>query len=87
MSEQQAASNRTLQGRVVSDKMDKSVTVSIERRVKHPIYGKFVRKSTKVHAHDENNECQVGDVVIVEQCRPVSKTKNWRFVKLVERAS
>jgi small subunit ribosomal protein S17 len=87
MSEQQAASNRTLQGRVVSDKMDKSVTVSIERRVKHPIYGKFVRKSTKVHAHDENNECQIGDLVIVEQCRPVSKTKSWRFVKLVERAS
>ncbi len=87
MSEQQTASNRTLQGRVVSDKMDKSVTVSIERRVKHPIYGKFVRKSTKVHAHDENNECQIGDIVVVEQCRPLSKTKSWRFVKLVERAS
>ncbi len=87
MSEQQTASNRTLQGRVVSDKMDKSVTVAIERRVKHPIYGKFVRKSTKVHAHDENNECQVGDIVVVEQCRPLSKTKSWRFVKLVERAS
>jgi small subunit ribosomal protein S17 len=87
MSEQQTESNRTLQGRVVSDKMDKSVTVSIERRVKHPIYGKFVRKSTKVHAHDENNECQVGDLVVVEQCRPLSKTKSWRFVRLVERAS
>ena len=87
MSEQQTASNRTLQGRVVSDKMDKSVTVAIERRVKHPIYGKFVRKSTKVHAHDENNECQIGDIVVVEQCRPLSKTKSWRFVKLVERAS
>lgn len=82
---EQAADNRTLQGRVVSDKMDKSVTVAIERRVKHPIYGKFVRKSTKVHAHDENNECQIGDVVVVEQCRPMSKTKSWRFVKLVER--
>ena len=70
----QAADNRTLQGRVVSDKMDKSITVVIERRVKHPLYGKFVRKSTKVHAHDENNECQVGDVVVVEQCRPLSKT-------------
>ena len=87
MSEQQTDSNRTLQGRVVSDKMDKSVTVAIERRVKHPIYGKFVRKSTKVHAHDENNECQIGDIVVVEQCRPLSKTKSWRFVKLVERAS
>jgi small subunit ribosomal protein S17 len=87
MSEQQAADNRTLQGRVVGDKMDKSVTVLVERRVKHPIYGKFVRKSTKVHAHDENNECKVGDTVVVEQCRPLSKTKKWRFVKLVERAS
>ena len=84
---EQAASNRTLQGRVVSDKMDKSITVVIERRVKHPIYGKFVRKSTKVHAHDESNECQIGDVVVIEQCRPLSKTKSWRLVKLVERAS
>jgi small subunit ribosomal protein S17 len=87
MSEQQAASNRTLQGRVVSDKMDKSITVVVERRVKHPIYGKFVRRSTKVHAHDENNECHIGDLVVVEQCRPISKTKKWRFIKLVERAS
>ena len=87
MSEQQAVDNRTLQGRVVSDKMDKSITVMIERRVKHPLYGKFVRKSTKVHAHDENNECQIGDLVVVEQCRPLSKTKKWRFIKLVERAS
>lgn len=84
---EQAAGNRTLQGRVVSDKMDKSITVVIERRVKHPIYGKFVRKSTKVHAHDENNECQIGDVVVVEQCRPLSKTKSWRFLKLIERPS
>ncbi len=84
---EQAVENRTLQGRVVSDKMDKSITVVIERRVKHPLYGKFVRKSTKVHAHDENNECQIGDVVVVEQCRPLSKTKTWRFIKLVERAS
>jgi len=86
MSEQAAAvDNRTLQGRVVSDKMDKTVTVMVERRVKHPLYGKFVRRSTKVHAHDENNECRIGDVVVVEQCRPLSKTKSWRFVKLVER--
>jgi small subunit ribosomal protein S17 len=86
MSEQVvAADNRTLQGRVVSDKMDKTVTVEVERRVKHPLYGKFVRRSTKVHAHDENNECRIGDVVVVEQCRPLSKTKSWRFVKLVER--
>lgn len=82
---EQATDNRTLQGRVVSDKMDKTVTVMIERRVKHPLYGKFVRRSTKVHAHDENNECRIGDVVMVEQCRPLSKTKNWRIVKLVNR--
>lgn len=84
MSEQKEL-NSTLQGRVVSDLMDKSVTVMVERRVKHPLYGKYVRRSTKVHAHDETNECQVGDVVVVEQCRPISKTKKWRFVKLIER--
>jgi small subunit ribosomal protein S17 len=83
MSEQNE--NRTLQGVVTSDKMDKTITVVVERKVKHPIYGKFVRRSTKVHAHDENNECMAGDVVIVEQCRPLSKSKTWRFVKLVER--
>ncbi len=77
--------NRTLQGRVVSDKMDKTVTVLIERRVKHPLYGKFVRRSTKLHAHDENNDCKMGDVVLVEQCRPMSKTKSWKFTKLIER--
>ena len=82
---EQAAENRTLQGRVVSDKMDKTITVLVERRVKHPLYGKFVRRSTKVHAHDENNECQIGDLVVVEQCRPLSKTKTWKFTKLVER--
>ena len=85
MSEQQTPSNRTLQGRVVSDKMNKTITVLVERRVKHPLYGKFVRRSTKVHAHDENNECQIGDVVVVEQSRPLSKSKKWRFIKLVER--
>lgn len=83
MSEQNV--NRTLQGRVVSDKMDKTITVVVERKVKHPIYGKFVRRSTKVHAHDENNDCLIGDVVVVEQCRPLSKSKTWRFVKLIER--
>lgn len=82
---EQGQTNRTLQGKVTSDKMDKSITVQIERRVKHPIYGKFIRRSTKVHAHDENNECHTGDVVVVEQCRPLSKTKKWRFVKLVEK--
>ena len=76
---------RTLVGRVVSDKMDKTITVLVERKVKHPLYGKFVRRSSKVHAHDEKNECVAGDVVVVEQCRPLSKNKSWRFVKLVER--
>jgi small subunit ribosomal protein S17 len=85
MSEQQA-SNRTLQGRVVSNKMDKTITVLVERQVQHPIYGKFIRRSTKVHAHDENNECRAGDMVVVEQCRPLSKTKTWRLVRVVERA-
>ena len=85
MSEQQA-SNRTLQGRVISGKMDKTITVLIERQVQHPIYGKFIRRSTKVHAHDENNECRAGDMVVVEQCRPLSKTKTWRLVRVVERA-
>ena len=81
------SSNRTLQGRVVSDKMDKTITVMIERQVKHPLYGKFIRRSTKVHAHDEGNECAAGDVVIIEQCRPLSKNKSWRLVKVLEKAS
>jgi small subunit ribosomal protein S17 len=77
---------KELVGRVVSDKMDKTITVLIERQVQHPIYGKFIRRSTKVHAHDENNECRAGDMVVVEQCRPLSKTKTWRLVRVVERA-
>ncbi len=76
---------RTLTGRVVSDKMDKTVTVLVERLVRHPIYGKYIRRSTKLHAHDEHNECRQGDVVMVEHCRPLSKTKAWRLVKVVER--
>lgn len=86
MSEQQEM-NRMLQGRVVSDKMDKTVTVLVERKVKHPLYGKFIRRSTKVHAHDESNECGIGDTVMVEQCRPLSKNKTWRLVKVVTKAS
>ena len=87
MKSEQSQANRTLQGLVVSDKMNKSITVQIERKVKHPLYGKYIRRSTKVHAHDENNECQIGDVVVVEQCRPLSKLKKWRFIKLVDRQS
>jgi len=74
-------------GSVVSDKMDKSATVLIERKVKHPIYGKFVKKSTKLHIHDENNECGVGDTVQISECRPISKTKSWTLVKVVEKAN
>ena len=77
---------RTLTGTVTSDKMQKSITVLMERRVKHPKYGKFINRSTKLHVHDENNECGMGDVVIVEQCRPISKTKAWRLVKIIEKA-
>lgn len=85
MSEATTETNRTLQGIVVSDKMDKSITVAIERKVKHPVYGKFVKRTTKVHAHDESNECKAGDTVIVEQCRPISKSKTWRLVQVVGR--
>jgi len=67
--------------------MDKTITVLVERRVAHPLYGKYVRRSTKVHAHDEQNQCDVGDVVMVEQSRPLSKTKTWRLVKIIERSS
>ncbi len=78
---------RSLTGKVVSDKMDKTVTVLIERRVKHPIYGKYVSKSSKLKAHDENNECKVGDVVTISESRPLSKTKSWALVKIEERAT
>ncbi len=78
---------RTLVGRVISNKMDKTITVLIERRVAHPVYGKYVKRSTKLHVHDENNECQEGDVVAVTSCRPLSKTKSWRLVEIVERAT
>lgn len=78
--------NRTLEGRVVSNAMDKTITVLVERRVKHPLYGKFLRRSTKIHAHDEANECNQGDRVRVEQCRPLSKTKTWRLLEIIEKA-
>lgn len=74
-------------GSVVSDKMDKSAVVMIERRVKHPVYGKFMKKSTKFHIHDENNECSIGDTVQITECRPISKTKSWKLVKVVEKAN
>ena len=76
---------RTLTGRVVSDKMDKSAVVLVERKVRHPLYGKYIRRSTKLHIHDENNECRQGDTVTIRQTRPVSKTKSWALVEIVER--
>ena len=79
-------SGRTIEGRVVSNKMQKTVTVLLERQVQHPLYGKIVRRSTKVHAHDEKGECKEGDVVRIVETRPLSKTKNWRVVKVITRA-
>ena len=76
---------RTVTGKVVSNKMDKSATVMIERKVKHPVYGKYIRRSTKLHIHDAENACQEGDTVVIEQCRPLSKTKSWRLVEVVGR--
>ncbi|ACE84899.1 30S ribosomal protein S17 [Cellvibrio japonicus] len=84
---QQAKVARTLTGKVVSDKMDKTITVLIERRVKHEVYGKYFTKSSKVHAHDEKNECRIGDTVTVAESRPLSKTKTWALVKIEERAA
>ena len=73
-------------GRVVSNKMDKSVTVAVERLIQHPIYGKFIRRTTKIMAHDEDNSCRIGDTVAISECRPLSKRKSWRVVEIVGRA-
>lgn len=78
---------RTLTGKVVSDKMDKSIVVLIERRVKHPVYGKYLTKSSRLKAHDEQNECNSGDLVTIAESRPLSKTKSWTLVKIEERAA
>ena len=90
MTESQTATetkvSRALTGRVVSDKMNKTVTVLVERRVTHPLYGKVIKRSNRYHAHDETNECKEGDLVMIEQCRPLAKTKSWRVVRLLERA-
>ncbi|RRC97371.1 MULTISPECIES: 30S ribosomal protein S17 [Amphritea] len=77
---------RTVTGKVVSNKADKTITVLVERKEKHPIYGKFVTRSTKLHAHDEQNECQMGDTVIIAESRPLSKSKSWTLVKIEEQA-
>lgn len=87
MSEQEAKKiRRTLVGRVVSDKMEKTVTVLVERRVKHPLYNKIVTRSAKFHAHVENGEARQGDLVEIEECRPISRTKTWRVAQVVEKA-
>lgn len=86
MAEVQSAA-RTASGKVISDKMDKTVTVLIERRVKHPVYGKYLTRSSKVHAHDESNQCKVGDVVTVQETRPISKHKTWKLLRIDESAT
>jgi small subunit ribosomal protein S17 len=79
-------STRLVTGRVISDKMDKTITVLVERKVPHPIYKKYVKRSTKLHAHDEKNECNIGDVVSITSSRPLSKSKSWQLVEIVDRA-
>mgnify|MGYP003858578211 FL=1 len=87
MTDTQSSTASILSGKVVSDKMNKSITVMIERRVKHPLYGKYIKRSTKVHAHDENNECSIGDTVTIQETRPLSKTKSWKLLSINEKAS
>ncbi|GGD59546.1 30S ribosomal protein S17 [Pseudoxanthomonas indica] len=87
MSDNKDKAQRTIEGRVVSNKMDKTVTVLVERQVKHALYGKYIRRSTKLHAHDAENSCKEGDVVRVVEIAPLSKTKNWRVVEIVTRAA
>ncbi len=83
MSDKVEKTARTIRGRVVSNKMDKSITVLVERLVPHPVYGKYIRRSTKLVAHDEDNKCQEGDLVAVESCRPLSKRKTWKLVEIL----
>lgn len=87
MSEEAKRTKRTIVGRVVSDKMDKTVSVTIERLIKHPMYGKYIRRTSKVIAHDANNECKAGDRVAIAECRPISKSKSWAVVNIIERAT
>ncbi|WP_343192098.1 30S ribosomal protein S17 [Buchnera aphidicola (Formosaphis micheliae)] len=77
---------RVLQGRVISNKMQKSAVVAVERFVKHPLYGKFIKRTTKLHFHDEQNQCSVGDLIEIRECRPISKKKSWMLVQIVERS-
>ncbi|MEW9809334.1 MAG: 30S ribosomal protein S17 [Candidatus Symbiodolus clandestinus] len=79
--------SRTLQGKVISNKMQKSIVVAIQRKVKHPLYGKFIQRTTKLQAHDEENLCAIGDLVEIRQCRPLSKRKSWALVNIVEKTA
>ncbi len=84
--QQPAKAARAVSGRVISNKMNKTVTVQVDRRIRHSVYGKYVSRRTRLHAHDENNECKVGDLVLIEECRPLSRTKTWRLARILERA-
>ena len=86
MTESTRGFRKTREGYVVSDKMDKTVVVAVEDRFKHPVYGKYIRRSTKLHVHDAENACQEGDTVTIEECRPLSKSKSWRLVEVVGRS-
>ena len=86
MSSEESKLRRTATGRVVSDKMEKTITVLVERQVRHPLYGKYIKRSKKMHVHDPEQTCKIGDVVVIEECRPLSKTKAWRLVKVLEQA-
>ena len=93
MSEVEAATSgtestqRTITGVVTSNAGDKSATITVERKIKHPLYGKYIKRSTKIRVHDESNECNKGDTIVIEQCRPMSKTKSWRLVKVIDKAT
>ena len=84
---EETKAKRSVTGRVTSNKMDKTITVMVERKVKHPVYGKYIKRSTKLHAHDASNECNEGDLVTVVACRPLSKSKKWMLENIVERAT
>lgn len=86
MSNAQETKHGTVTGTVISNKMKDTITVRVDRKVKEPIYGKYVKRSTKLHAHDQNNTCGIGDLVSVKECRPRSKTKNWELVEVIEKA-
>jgi small subunit ribosomal protein S17 len=86
MNTEKTSRARSIVGRVVSSKMDKTISVAIERRVRHPVYQKYIRRTTKLFAHDERNECREGDTVMIEECRPLSRHKSWRLVRVLERA-